>query len=53
MSYLIGNGWWGIWYVMLWLGVVPFVAVTAALARATPNDRCCPWSAAIPAPVIS
>ena len=38
MSYLIGNGWWVIWYVVLRLGVAPFVAMTVALARAMPNE---------------
>ena len=38
MSYLIGSGWWILWYGLLWLAVAPFVAMTAALARATPND---------------
>lgn len=38
MSYFIGSGWWMIWYALLWLAVTPFVAMTAALARATPND---------------
>jgi hypothetical protein len=38
MSYLIGTGWWIIWYAALWLAVVPFVVMTAALTKATPND---------------
>ena len=38
MSYLIGSGWWILWYALLWLAVAPFVAMTAALTRATPND---------------
>ena len=42
MSYLIGSGWWILWYGLLWLAVAPFVAMTAALARATPNDPMLP-----------
>jgi hypothetical protein len=38
MSYLIGSGWWVLWYGVLWLALVPFVVMTAALARATPNE---------------
>ena len=38
MSYLVGTGWWVLWYGVLWLSLMPFVAMTAALARATPND---------------
>ena len=38
MSYLVGSGWWVLWYGLLWLSLTPFVAMTAALARATPND---------------
>ena len=38
MSYLLGGGWWTFWYVLLWLAVAPFVAMTAALTRATPNE---------------
>lgn len=38
MSYLIGSGWWVLWYGLLWLALVPFVVMTVALARATPND---------------
>jgi len=38
MSYLIGSGWWILWYIPLWLAVVPFALMTAQLARATPNE---------------
>lgn len=38
MSYLIGSGWWVPWYALLWLAIAPFMAMTAALARATPSD---------------
>ena len=38
MSYFIGTGWWILWYAALWLGVTPFVVMTAALTRAAPND---------------
>ena len=38
MSYLLGSGWWVVWYGLLWLAIVPFVVMTAALTRATPND---------------
>ena len=38
MSYIIGTGWWILWYAALWLGVTPFVVMTVALTRATPND---------------
>lgn len=38
MSYLLGGGWWTLWYALLWLAVTPFVAMTAALTRATPNE---------------
>lgn len=38
MSYLFGSGWWIVWNVLLWLAVVPYVVMTAALTRATPND---------------
>ena len=38
MSYLIGSGWWVLWYGLLWLALVPFIVTTAALARATPNE---------------
>lgn len=38
MSYFIGSGWWTLWYGLLWLAVAPFVVMTAALARATPNE---------------
>jgi hypothetical protein len=38
VSYLLGSGWWTLWYAVLWLAVTPFVAMTAALTRATPNE---------------
>ena len=38
MNYLFGTGWWIIWYALLWLAVVPFAVMTAALTRATQND---------------
>jgi hypothetical protein len=38
MSYLLGSGWWVIWYALLWLALVPFIVMAAALTRATPND---------------
>ena len=38
MSYLFGSGWWVIWYGLLWFSLVPYVVMTAALTRATPND---------------
>ena len=38
MSYFIGSGWWVLWYGLLWLALVPFVVMTVALARATPNE---------------
>jgi hypothetical protein len=38
VSYLIGSGWWVLWYAPLWLAVTPFAFMTAALARATPNE---------------
>ena len=36
--YLLGSGWWVIWYLLLWLALVPFVVMAAALTRATPDD---------------
>jgi hypothetical protein len=27
-----------LWYALLWLALVPFVVMTVALARATPNE---------------
>jgi hypothetical protein len=38
MSYLLGSGWWVIWYALLWLALVPFVMMAALLTRATPDD---------------
>ena len=38
VSYLVGTGWWIVWYGILWLAVSPFVVMTVGLARATPND---------------
>jgi hypothetical protein len=38
VSYLIGTGWWILWYGTLWLAVAPFVVMTAMLTRATPNE---------------
>lgn len=38
MSYLVGSGWWVLWYGLLWLALVPFIVMTAALVRATPNE---------------
>jgi hypothetical protein len=38
MSYLFGSGWWIVWHVLLWVSVVPYVVMTAALTRASPND---------------
>ncbi len=38
MSYLLGSGWWVIWYALLWLSVTPFVVMAAALVRATPDE---------------
>ncbi len=38
MSYLFGSGWWIVWNTLLWLAVMPYVVMTAALTRATPND---------------
>ena len=38
MSYLIGSGWWVLWYGLLWLSLAPFVVMTAALTRASPNE---------------
>jgi len=38
MSYLFGSGWWILWHILLWLSVVPYVVMTAALTRASPND---------------
>ena len=38
MSYVFGSGWWILWNVLIWLAVVPYVVMTAALTRATPND---------------
>jgi hypothetical protein len=38
VSYLFGSGWWVLWYALLWLALVPFVVMTVALARATPNE---------------
>jgi hypothetical protein len=38
VSYLLGGGWWTLWYALLWLAVTPFVVMTAALTRATPNE---------------
>jgi hypothetical protein len=42
MSYLVGSGWWVLWYALLWLAATPFVAMAAALARATPNEPMLP-----------
>ena len=38
MRYLFGSGWWVLWHAVLWLAVTPFVVMTAALTRASPND---------------
>src|SRR6185295_4961335 len=38
VSYLLGGGWWLLWYGTLWVSLVPYVAMTAALVRATPNE---------------
>jgi hypothetical protein len=38
MSYVLGSGWWVIWYALLWLALVPFVVSAAALTRATPDE---------------
>jgi hypothetical protein len=38
MSYLFGSGWWIVWNVLLWLAVIPYIVMTAALTRASPND---------------
>jgi hypothetical protein len=38
VSYLLGSGWWSIWYGLLWLATIPFVVMTAAFFRATPNE---------------
>ena len=38
MRYLFGSGWWILWYSALWLSLAPFVAMTAALTRAAPNE---------------
>jgi hypothetical protein len=38
VSYLIGSGWWVLWYALLWIAVVPFVVTTVALGRAMPNE---------------
>lgn len=38
MSYLLGSGWWVVWYALLWLALAPFVVMTALLARATPDE---------------
>lgn len=38
MSYLVGSGWWVLWYGLLWLALAPFILMTTALARATPNE---------------
>jgi hypothetical protein len=37
MNYLFGSGWWMIWYALLWLALVPFIVMTAALTRAAPD----------------
>jgi hypothetical protein len=38
MSYLFGSGWWIVWHVLLWSSVAPYIVMTAALNRASPND---------------
>ena len=38
MSYLLGSGWWIVWNLLVLLAVVPYVVMTAALTRASPND---------------
>ncbi len=38
MSYLFGSGWWIVWHLLIWLSVVPYAVMTAALTRASPND---------------
>ena len=38
MSYVLGSGWWVIWYALLWLALMPFVVMAALLTRATPDD---------------
>ena len=38
MTYLFGSGWWIVWNILLWLAVLPYVVMTAALTRASPND---------------
>ena len=38
MSYLFGSGWWIVCNLLVWLAVTPYVVMTAALTRASPND---------------
>lgn len=38
MSYVLGSGWWVIWYALLWLALLPFVIMAALLTRATPDE---------------
>jgi hypothetical protein len=38
MSYILGSGWWVIWYALLWLALTPFIVMTATLVRATPDE---------------
>jgi hypothetical protein len=53
MSYLIGSGWWVLWYALLWLAFAPFVVTTAALARATPNETVLPMETAFGVSALS
>jgi hypothetical protein len=53
MSYLFGSGWWVIWYGLLWLSLVPYVVMTAALTRASPNDSMLPMEYAFAVSAMS
>ena len=33
MTYVLGSGWWLLWYGLLWLAAAPFVALAVTLAR--------------------
>ncbi|HUQ82921.1 MAG TPA: hypothetical protein VM076_17345 [Gemmatimonadaceae bacterium] len=53
MSYLFGSGWWVVWYGLLWLSLIPYVVMTAALTRASPNESMLPMENAFAVSAMS
>jgi hypothetical protein len=33
VSYLLGGGWWTLWYLLLWLALAPFIWLGVSLSR--------------------